>query len=162
MKTGKIKFSALSPLVKFIERGAFSSFLLFFSALFALILANSTANSFIEWLLDQRIGFTIGDLVVNKSLQLWINDGLMSIFFFVVGLELKREIFAGELSNPKNLMLPIVTAIGGMLFPALIYTGVNFGGLPEAMNGWGIPMATDIAFALGVLYLLGPKVPLQL
>jgi len=162
MKTGKIKFSALSPLVKFIERGAFSSFLLFFAALLALILANSPANSSIQWLLDQRIGFTIGDLVVNKSLQLWINDGLMSIFFFVVGLELKREIFAGELSNPKNLMLPIVTAIGGMLFPALIYTGVNFGGLPEAMKGWGIPMATDIAFALGVLYLLGPKVPLQL
>lgn len=162
MKAGKIKFRALSPLVQFIQKSTFSSFLLFFSALLALILANSPANASIQLLLDQRIGFTIGDFGVYKSLQLWVNDGLMSIFFFVVGLELKREIIAGELSNPKKLLLPIVAAIGGMVFPALIYTGINYAGLPEAMNGWGIPMATDIAFALGVLYLLGPKVPLQL
>jgi len=162
MKAGKIKFRALSPLVQFIQKSTFSSFLLFFSAILALILANSPANASIQLLLDQRIGFTIGDFGVYKSLQLWVNDGLMSIFFFVVGLELKREIIAGELSNPKKLLLPIVAAIGGMVFPALIYTGINYAGLPEAMNGWGIPMATDIAFALGVLYLLGPKVPLQL
>lgn len=162
MHAEKIKFRALSPLVQFIRKGTFSSFLLFFSALLALLLANSPANSYIQWLLEQRIGFAIGDFSVYKSLLKWVNDGLMSIFFFVVGLELKREIFAGELSNPKTLLLPIVTAIGGMLFPALIYAVINSGGLPEAMNGWGIPMATDIAFALGVLYLLGPKVPLQL
>lgn len=162
MHAEKIKFRALSPLVQFIRKGTFSSFLLFFSALLALLLANSPANSYIQWLLEQRIGFAIGDFSVYKSLLKWVNDGLMSIFFFVVGLELKREIFAGELSNPKTLLLPIVTAIGGMLFPALIYAVINSGGLPEAMNGWGIPMATDIAFALGVLYLLEPKVPLQL
>lgn len=162
MHAEKIKFSALSPLVQFVRKGTFSSFLLFFSALLALLLANSPANSYIQWLLDQRIGFAIGEFSVYKSLLKWVNDGLMSIFFFVVGLELKREIFAGELSNPKTLMLPIVTAIGGMFFPALIYAVINSGGPPEAINGWGIPMATDIAFALGVLYLLGPKVPLQL
>jgi len=162
MQAKKITFSALSPLVQFIRKGAFSSFLLFFSALLALLLANSPVNGTIEWLLDQRIGFAIGDFSVYKSLLKWVNDGLMSIFFFVVGLELKREIFAGELSNPKNLMLPIVTALGGMVFPALIYVIINGGGPPESLNGWGIPMATDIAFALGVLFLLGPKVPLQL
>ncbi|WP_158856080.1 Na+/H+ antiporter NhaA [Lunatibacter salilacus] len=158
----KMKFTALSPLVQFIQKSTFSSFLLFFSALLALILANSPANTSIQWLLNQRIGFTIGEFSVYKSLLLWINDGLMSVFFFVVGLELKREIIAGELSNPKNLLLPIVAAVGGMLFPAFIYLAINYGGVPEAMNGWGIPMATDIAFALGVLYLLGPKVSLQL
>lgn len=162
MQAKKITFSALSPLVQFIRKGAFSSYLLFFSALLALLLANSPANGTIQWLLDQRIGFAIGDFSVYKSLLKWVNDGLMSIFFFVVGLELKREVFAGELSNPKNLTLPIVTALGGMVFPALIYVIINGGGPPESMNGWGIPMATDIAFALGVLFLLGPKVPLQL
>lgn len=130
MQAKKITFSALSPLVQFIRKGAFSSFLLFFSALLALLLANSPANGTIEWLLDQRIGFAIGDFSVYKSLLKWVNDGLMSIFFFVVGLELKREIFAGELSNPKNLLLPIVTAIGGMVFPALIYVIINGGGPP--------------------------------
>ncbi|MCC5939503.1 MAG: Na+/H+ antiporter NhaA [Lunatimonas sp.] len=162
MTAQKLVFNTLSPLVQFIQKSTFSSFLLFFSALLALILANSPANESIQWLLSQRIGFTIGDFSVYKSLLLWINDGLMSIFFFVVGLELKREIIAGELSNPKNVLLPIVAAIGGMVFPALIYVAMNSGGNPASMSGWGIPMATDIAFALGVLYLLGPKVPIQL
>ncbi|WP_209329006.1 Na+/H+ antiporter NhaA [Lunatimonas salinarum] len=162
MTAQKLVFSTLSPLVQFIQKSTFSSFLLFFSALLALILANSPANESIQWLLSQRIGFTLGEFSVYKSLLLWINDGLMSIFFFVVGLELKREIIAGELSNPRNVLLPIVAAIGGMVFPALIYVAINSSGNPAAMNGWGIPMATDIAFALGVLYLLGPKVPIQL
>lgn len=162
MNAGKLTTIMLDPMMRFIKKSTFSSFLLFFSAGFALILANSPANVYIQWLLNQQIGFTIGGFEVEKSLLLWINDGLMSIFFFVIGLELKREILAGELSKPKNIMMPIVGAIGGMLVPALIYIAINAGGSPEAMRGWGIPMATDIAFALGVLYLLGPAVPVQL
>nr|WP_316929071.1 Na+/H+ antiporter NhaA [Nitritalea halalkaliphila] len=157
-----MQFAALNPLLRFIKRSTFSSFLLFGAAFLALVLANSPANSHIQWLLSQKIGFSIGDFSVYKSLQLWINDGLMSIFFFVVGLELKREIIAGELSNPKNVLMPIIGAIGGMLIPAAIYVALNTGNTPESLNGWGIPMATDIAFALGVLYLLGPRVPIQL
>ena len=162
MNSGKLKFSALSPLIQFIQKSTFSSFLLFFAALLALILANTPANSSMQWILSQKIGFSIGEFSVYKSLLLWINDGLMSIFFFVVGLELKREIVAGELSNPKNVLMPIVGAIGGMLIPASIYIAFNAGNGTESLNGWGIPMATDIAFALGVLYLLGPRVPIQL
>src|SRR5690606_30241933 len=90
----------------------------------------------------------------------WINDGLMAVFFFVIGLELKRELIAGELSTPKNAILPIVAALGGMVVPALVYVFFNNG--LSTMSGWGIPMATDIAFALGILYLLGDKVPLSL
>ncbi len=156
-----LEFSALRPIQQFIKKSTFSSLLLFFTAFLALLLANSPAHGFIQNLLSQKIGFTIGDFKVYKTLLLWINDGLMSIFFFVVGLELKREIIAGELSNPKNIIMPIVGAMGGMLLPAAIYSLFNFG-FPEASNGWGIPMATDIAFALGVLYLLGPRVPIQL
>jgi Na+:H+ antiporter, NhaA family len=95
-----------------------------------------------------------------KSLHHWINDGMMSVFFFVVGLELKREIIAGELNDKKKAILPVAAAAGGMIFPALIYLLFNGGG--EAADGWGIPMATDIAFALGVIYLLGDKVPVSL
>jgi len=160
MKT--IEFSQLTPLVQFVKKSSFSSLLLFFSAFMALLLANSPAHGAIQSILNQTIGFTVGTFSVYKSLLLWVNDGLMSIFFFVVGLELKREIIAGELSNPKNIILPIVGAIGGMMMPALIYLFINHQGSGESMNGWGIPMATDIAFALGVLYLLGPKVPIQL
>jgi NhaA family Na+:H+ antiporter len=98
--------------------------------------------------------------MVTKSLHHWINDGLMSVFFFVVGLELKREIMAGDLSKPKDAILPIFAAIGGMVVPALLYLLWNSTG--EASNGWGIPMATDIAFALGILYLLGDRVPISL
>ncbi|SIS98969.1 Na+/H+ antiporter NhaA [Belliella pelovolcani] len=162
MTTATITYNMLNPMMRFIKKSTFSSFLLFFSAALALILANSPANAYTQWFLSQSIGFSIGSFAVEKSLLLWINDGLMSIFFFVVGLELKREIMAGELSVPKNVLMPIVGAIGGMLFPALIYVAINAGGSTEVMRGWGIPMATDIAFALGVLYLLGPKVPIQL
>jgi NhaA family Na+:H+ antiporter len=162
MTTHMLKINMLDPMMRFIKNSTFSSFLLFFSAALALILANSPAQAYTQWLLSQSIGFSLGSFVVEKSLLLWINDGLMSIFFFVIGLELKREILAGELSTPKNVLMPIVGAIGGMVIPALIYLSINAGGSAEVMRGWGIPMATDIAFALGVLYLLGPKVPIQL
>ncbi|MCH7403464.1 Na+/H+ antiporter NhaA [Belliella kenyensis] len=162
MTTENIKLDKLSPFVQFIRKSTFGSFLLFFSAGLALILANSPANVHIQWFLNQKIGFTISGFTLEKSLLLWINDGLMSIFFFVVGLELKREILAGELSVPKNVLMPIIGALGGMILPALIYVTFNISGSDEALKGWGIPMATDIAFALGVLYLLGPKVPIQL
>ncbi len=136
--------------------------LLFAAALIALVIANSPWNVHMHELLDKKIGFTMGDFKLYKPLILWINDGLMSIFFFVVGLELKREIMAGELSNPSKVLMPAIGALGGMILPAMIYTIFNITGSDEALNGWGIPMATDIAFALGVLYLLGPKVPIQL
>lgn len=162
MTNQSLKFDSLSPILQFIKKSSFSSFLLFSSALLALILANTPANAYIQYLLNQKIGFSLGDFKVYKSLLLWINDGLMSIFFFVVGLELKREIIAGELSNLRNVIMPIAAAVGGMLTPALIYYVINFSNSEECLNGWGIPMATDIAFALGVLYLLGKKVPIQL
>jgi len=162
MKQQNIQYSGFRPIIQFIQKSTFSSILLFFTAFMALVLANTPAHGVIEQILGQKIGFSIGDFKVYKSLNLWINDGLMSIFFFVVGLELKREIIAGELSNPKNIVMPIMGAIGGMVLPATIYLAINWTGDPSALKGWGIPMATDIAFALGVLYLLGPKVPIQL
>lgn len=151
-----------NPIVDFIKNSSLSSMLLFISAFLALIIANSPWHETMQGILSQKIGFTIGDFSLYKPLILWINDGLMSIFFFVVGLELKREIIAGELSNPKNVVMPILAALGGMFFPAVIFLAINSQGPSEPLNGWGIPMATDIAFALGVLYLLGPKVPIQL
>lgn len=127
----------------------------------ALILANSVWSSYYFEILDYKFGFLFNSQTYfNYSILHWINDGLMAIFFFVVGLELKREIVGGELSQPRKAFLPIGAAIGGMLVPALIY--ISFNPTGETGHGWGIPMATDIAFALGVLYLLGNKVPLSL
>lgn len=148
----------IEPFQNFINKTTTSGIVLFSSALVALILANSPfSKEYLHfWETNFSIGF--GEYILTKSLHHWINDGLMAVFFFVVGLELKREIVGGELSQPKNAILPIVAALGGMIFPALIYFMFNSSG--EASNGWGIPMATDIAFALGVLYLLGDKVPL--
>jgi Na+:H+ antiporter, NhaA family len=153
---------ALNPIFQFVKKSSFSSLLLFFSAFLALVLANTPAHEFIRAFLYKTVGFTVGNFAVYKTMLLWVNDGLMSIFFFVIGLELKREIIAGELSNPKNVIMPIVGAAGGMIIPALVYYLVNNQGSAESLNGWGIPMATDIAFALGVIYLLGPMVPIQL
>lgn len=127
----------------------------------ALFLANSAWSEAYFHLLEHKIGLVVdGKSYLEYDILHWINDGLMSVFFFVVGLELKREIVGGELSNPKKALLPIGAAAGGMVVPALIYFTLNPGG--EASNGWGIPMATDIAFALGVLHLLGKKVPAAL
>ena len=129
--------------------------------LLALLLGNLPATKECYYGILHR-NFTIGfdGFALSKSIEHWINDGLMVIFFFYVGLEIKREIIAGELSSPRKAAMPIAAAIGGMLFPAIIYLLFNAGG--EAASGWGIPMATDIAFAIGVLSLLGNRVPLSL
>lgn len=149
------------PVQRFIQQEKSGGLLLGISVIIALILANSPLSTAYHHILEQTFGFRWNDQnFFNFSIHHWINDGLMSVFFFVVGLELKREIIAGELSNPRKAMLPIVAAIGGMVMPALIYLLLNPTG--EMHKGWGIPMATDIAFALGVLFLLGKKIPLSL
>ncbi|MDD4116184.1 MAG: Na+/H+ antiporter NhaA [Massilibacteroides sp.] len=138
-----------------------SGIVLGISVLVALFLANSPWSETYFSFFEHKLGFRFdGQTYLEYSIHHWVNDGLMAIFFFVVGLELKREIIAGELSNPRKAILPISAAIGGMVMPALIYLLLNSHG--EISSGWGIPMATDIAFALGILYLLGDKVPLSL
>lgn len=149
------------PIQKFIQLEKSGGTVLGISVIIALLLANSPWAEQYFHFFEHKIGFLFdGKTFLEYSIHHWINDGLMSIFFFVVGLELKREFVGGELSNPKKAILPIVAAIGGMVVPAIIYLALNPVG--EAHSGWGIPMATDIAFALGVLYLLGKKVPLSL
>ena len=149
------------PLRRFLRLQQSGGIILAISVIVAIILANSSWSDEYLSVLNNTIGFQFnGKPFLNYNLQHWINDGLMAIFFFVVGLELKREFVAGELSNPKKAILPIGAAIGGMLVPAVIYISLNPTG--EASAGWGIPMATDIAFALAVLHLLGKRVPLSL
>jgi NhaA family Na+:H+ antiporter len=145
---------------KFVQNEAFSGILLITSAAIALLWANSPFSEqyFGLWQTKFTIGF--GESAISKPLILWINDGLMAFFFFVVGLEIKREIIVGELSSLKKASLPIFAAIGGMLVPALFFVLFNLG--KESISGWGIPMATDIAFSLGILALLGTRVPLSL
>lgn len=149
------------PIQRFIEQEKSGGIVLGISVIIALILANSPWSNDYFHVLEHKFGFTFDKIsFFEYSIHHWINDGLMAIFFFVVGLELKREIVGGELSQPRKALLPIVAAVGGMLVPALIYVSLNPSG--EVHHGWGIPMATDIAFALGVLYLLGNKIPLSL
>ena len=148
----------VKPVHQFIQQEKSSGIVLGASVLIALIFANSPlANDYFNFFLHEFGFWFDGKTYLKFSIYHWINDGLMAIFFFVVGLELKREFVEGELSNPRMAILPIAAAIGGMLMPALIYHILNRTG--EASNGWGIPMATDIAFALGVLYLFGKRVP---
>ncbi len=142
----------------FVGSPTFSGTLLLVAALLALIWANSGFSSSYEALKGLRLSLPI--LALDKPLELWVNDFLMAIFFLLVGLELKREILTGELSNPRGASLAIFAALGGMLVPALIYTLLNGGTL--GASGWGIPMATDIAFAVGILSLLGSRVPVAL
>lgn len=151
----------INPVNRFIGKSTTGGIVLFLSAVVALVLANSPWKDAYHHIWEHKISFGIdSEYLLDKTLHHWINDGLMAVFFFVVGLELKREIIGGELSNPRKAILPIVAGLGGMIFPALIYLAFNSTG--EAQNGWGIPMATDIAFALGVLFLLGDRVPTSL
>ncbi|WP_114286101.1 Na+/H+ antiporter NhaA [Candidatus Halocynthiibacter alkanivorans] len=147
----------LSPFEEFLHRQTASGLLLMAMAVLALILANGPLATFYTDTLSTYIKIGVGDWVLKMSLAHWINDGMMAIFFFVVGLELKREFLVGELANPRNAVLPVAAAIGGMVVPALIYFAFNPSG--DAALGWGIPMATDIAFAIGAMALLGTRAP---
>lgn len=142
----------------FLAHESAGGLLLIGAAILAIFCANSPLSVYYQLLLDVPVELRISNLEIAKPLLLWINDGLMAMFFFLVGLELKREIVAGELSDPKNIVLPGIGAIGGMLVPALIYVYFNSGD-EFAIQGWAIPAATDIAFALGILALLGSRVP---
>ncbi|WP_068547664.1 Na+/H+ antiporter NhaA [Thalassotalea crassostreae] len=135
--------------------------ILMLAAVLALVFANTGLKPIYDLILDTPVEVRVGPLEVAKPLLLWINDGLMAVFFFLVGLELKRELVEGELADKRNIILPGVGAIGGMLVPALVYVYFNYDN-PDAINGWAIPAATDIAFALGVLTLLGSRVPTSL
>ena len=131
------------------------------AAALALIAANSGAAGLYAYFIDTPVEVRVGGLQIAKPLFLWVNDGLMAIFFFLVGLELKREFLEGELSRPANVLLPVIGAIGGIVVPVAIYVSMNQGNA-AALSGWAIPAATDIAFALGILTLLGTRVPVSL
>lgn len=160
MKKTSLDIYLLLPIKSFINKQTSVGILIIISAILAMIVANSPYADIYHNFWKQELYLGYNNAVLNKTVLHWINDGLMSIFFFMVGLELKKEIMNGELSSFRKALLPIFAAIGGMIFPALIFLYFNFG--LDSIKGWGIPMATDIAFALGVLYLLGNKVPLSL
>ncbi|MCP5313030.1 MAG: Na+/H+ antiporter NhaA [Chromatiaceae bacterium] len=151
----------LKSLSDFLRLESAGGILLVSAAILAMLLANSPLAAGYQWVLDMPVEIRVGPLHIAKPLLLWVNDGLMAVFFFLVGLELKRELLDGELSKPGNVMLPAVGALGGMLVPAGIYAALNWDD-PIALGGWAIPAATDIAFALGILTLLGSRVPTSL
>jgi Na+:H+ antiporter, NhaA family len=151
----------VNRLIAFIDSEAASAVPLLAATVLALALANSPLAGPIEAALETRLGVSWTFVELSKPLLLWINDGLMAIFFLLVGLEIKREVVEGELSQPSQVALPIAGALGGMVVPGLIYAAVNWRD-PVALGGWAIPTATDIAFSLGVLAALGSRVPLAL
>jgi NhaA family Na+:H+ antiporter len=146
---------------KFIQSDSSGGVILIVVTLMALLIVNSPLSSYYNSFLHLHLGMRIGEYSLDKSLLHWINDGLMAIFFLMVGLEVKREILDGSLSSMRAIALPAIGALGGMLFPALVYIYFNIGD-EVAMRGWAIPTATDIAFALGILSLLGSRVPTSL
>lgn len=150
----------LQPFNDFIKVESSGGIVLILSTVLALVWANSSWGELYELFKNMNVTFSLGSFELSKPAILWINDGLMAVFFFVVGLEIKREILVGELNTIKQSVLPIVAAIGGMVVPALFYIIFNHG--TSSADGWGIPMATDIAFSLGILSLLGRSVPLSL
>ena len=150
-----------STFTRFFQLEAASGLLLIAAAVLALIINNSPLSWLYNGLLETPVVAQVGALKIAKPLLLWINDGLMALFFLLIGLEVKREVLDGQLSKPSQIVLPGAAAIGGMVVPALIYWFLNRDN-PPALNGWAIPTATDIAFALGVLALLGKRVPVSL
>ena len=149
------------PFKWFFQLEAASGLVLLIAAIIALFISNSNLSELYFNTLSEYLYIGINDFGLKLSVHHWINDLLMAIFFFFVTLEIKREFIQGELSNLKKAMLPIIAAVGGMLVPALFYVAINFGN-SETMNGWAIPSATDIAFSLGILSLLGSRVPISL
>ncbi len=151
----------IQPIENFVHQSTSSGIVLLTATIIALLLANLPATAPLYFgILDSHISITAGAFSIDESVLHWVNDGLMAVFFLLVGLEIKREVAAGELSNPRAALLPIAAAIGGVVVPALIYTAFNLNS--TGSRGWGVPMATDIAFALGCLALLGKRVPFAL
>lgn len=150
----------LTPFLKFVKIESLSGVLLLITTILALIWANSPFGESYQSFWQYKIGFTSPNFELNKPLILWVNDGLMALFFFLIGLEIKREITIGELNSLKKMAFPMFGALGGMLVPVILFFVINQD--PETSRGWGIPMATDIAFSLAILNLLGKRVPLSL
>ena len=150
----------LRPFQQFFNKEASSSILLIAATVIALIWTNSNVGETYHRFWHTEISFTFGHFHISKTLLHWVNDGLMSLFFFTVGLEIKREILVGELATPKKALLPVIAALGGMIVPGLIYAALNVGS--PTIHGWGIPVATDIAFALGAVAVFGRKLPVGL
>lgn len=150
----------LTPFQKFVKTESLAGMLLFGATIIALIWANSSYAAAYESLWQYEIGISFQEFELKKPLILWINDGLMAIFFFLIGLELKRELLIGEINTLKKAAFPFIAALGGVIVPVIFYLALNQN--PETVKGWGIPMATDIAFALAILSTLGKRVPLSL
>lgn len=148
-------------LITFFRHESSVGILLMIATVLAMLMSNSFLGAVYSAAIDIPVVVSIGEFAIAKPLLLWVNDGLMAVFFFMVGLEIKREVFEGSLSDRSKIILPFIAAVGGMVVPALVYTYFN-GGDATAMSGWAIPVATDIAFVLGVLSLLGPRIPTTL
>jgi NhaA family Na+:H+ antiporter len=146
---------------EFLRLESAGGILLLITAVLAMVIANSPLSDTYDSLLEITVAVQFGNLVISKPLLLWVNDGLMAVFFFLIGLEVKREFLEGELSSPSQVVLPAMGALGGMVVPAAIYVWLNWGN-PVALDGWAIPVATDIAFALALLSAFGARVPTAL
>lgn len=151
-------YAPLKMIQEFFRLEAAAGIFLGLSAILAIIIKNSSIHDYYDYILNVPIILQAGSFAINKPFLLWINDGLMAVFFLLIGLEIKREILEGQLSSKEQIILPMVGALGGLTVPALIYIYCNWGDA-NALNGWAIPAATDIAFALGVMTLLGKRVP---
>lgn len=155
-----IKRKLLSPFQKFVNLQSSSGILLLATTIIALVWANSAFSESYLSFWNYEIGVVTDSFELKKPLILWVNDGLMAIFFFLIGLEIKREFLIGELNSTKKVMFPLFGAIGGIALPVILYIVLNQN--PDTLKGWGIPMATDIAFALAIIKVLGNRVPLSL